>query len=162
MSLNNIQLTPQLLTNLYQNVLVETKMAKVPALPPINFLGGNKKQILIVAANADTPFLTDNELTFLTNILAACKLGLDDVAIINKEHLPTVNYETIIEMLQSKIVLLFNIDPLAFGLPIHFPHFQVQQFNSRVYLCAPSLNDIEQEKTLKAKLWAGLKTLFQL
>ena len=162
MSLNNIQLTPQLLTDLYENVLVETKMVKAPEPPPINFLGGNSKQILIVAANAETPYLPDNELTFLTNILAACKLALDDVAIINKEHLPTLSYDAIIEKLQSKTILLFNVDPLAFGLPINFPHFQIQPFKTRTYLYAPSLQEIEQDKALKGKLWTNLKTLFQL
>ena len=162
MSLNTIQLTPQLLVGLYADVLVETQVAATAPKPAINFLGSNQKHLLIVVADKEEPYITDNELTFLTSILAACKFAIADVAIINKEHLQNVTYDTIIGALQSKIILLFNVDPLAFGLPINFPPFQIQQFNTRTYLYAPSLKEIEQDKGLKSKLWMNLKTLFSL
>jgi len=162
MNLNSIILTPQLTADLYADTLVETAMHTIPEKQPVKFLGNNQKHILIVTSNAAVAFLTDNELVFLTNILAACKLTIADVAIINKEQYTPADYTDVLELLQSKTVILFGVDPLAFGLPINFPHFQLQKFHHYTYLYAPELEEIEQDKNLKTKLWACLKTLFDI
>ena len=160
MDLNSIKLTPQLTAELYANTLVETTFDTIPQPRPIRYLGDNQKHILIVTANASVAFLTDNELAFLTNILTACKLSMADVAIINKEQYAVADYTEVLDFLQSKTVLLFGVDPLAFGLPINFPHFQLQTFHLHTYLYAPKLEEIEQDKNIKAQLWTALKTLF--
>lgn len=160
MDLNSIKLTPQLTAELYANTLIETETNAVPQPPAINYLGNNQKHILIVTVNASETFLTDNELAFLTNILAACQLSMADVAIINKAQYTVADYTEMLDVLQSKIVILFGVDPLTFGLPINFPHFQLQSFHQHIYLYAPELKEIEQDKGLKAKLWSSLKSLF--
>lgn len=160
MDINSINLTPQLTAALYTNTLVETAYDTTPQPPAINYLGNNQKHILIVTANAPEAFLTDNELAFLTNILAACKLSMADVAIVNKAQYTVADYAEVLDLLQSKTVILFGVDPLAFGLPINFPHFQLQSFHQHIYLYAPALKEIEQDKGLKGKLWSSLKNLF--
>jgi len=158
MSLNTIHLHHQLLADLYPDVLIETYARAVPEKESFRFLGSNQKQILVLVENDTAPFLPDNELAFLTSVLSACKLSLADVAIVNLHSLQ--DKENITEKIESKNVLLFGIDPLLIGLPIVFPHFQLQQFNKRTYLCAPTLQQIENDKATKLKLWNSLKTLF--
>lgn len=174
MSLNQINLTPQHLADLYANALIETHAIAVPrpvsptesAKPAttttVNFLGNNRKQIAVVANDDRVTYLTDQELTFFTKVLGACGLGLEDVAIVNWSHLPTKDYQALLNDLQSKTVLLFNLTPIEFGLPLHFPPFQTQEFDQRIYLQAPSLASIEQDVAAKKQLWTALKQLFAI
>jgi len=115
----------------------------------------------VVVRHASVTFLPDDELSFLVNILSACKLSLADIAIFNSSR---IQAEELQEMSQAdtKTVLLFGIDPLSIGLPINFPQFQLQQFNKRMYLYSPSLSELDKDKGLKLKLWASLKTLFAI
>jgi hypothetical protein len=158
MSLNTIELKPQMLAGLYTDTLLQTSTTSVPESRPIKYLGNNQKNIVFIVSHSSVPFLPDNELAFVTNILGACKLSLADIAIVNRNN---VNQEEL-ELLTSKakVILLFGTEPLSIGLPINFPPFQLQPFNARTYLYSPSLSELENDKTLKVKLWNCLKNLF--
>lgn len=170
MSLNQIQLTNQQLTGLYSNVLIEstvpgietTASNPVPEHKPVKYLGKNARHVVLLVSNATVPFLPDDELSFLTNILSACKLSLADVAIVNIHSLNETEVETAIQPLEPKSVLLFGITPLSIDLPINFPQFQLQPFNKRTYLYSPHLQELAADKTLKLQLWNCLKNLFGL
>src|SRR5688500_12573810 len=117
MSLNNLQLHPQLLAGLYNQVLIETEAGSVTK-PAIKTLGGNKKNILLVVCDTQHPdALPDQSLQFLISILKACQLTLADVAITATDGKQELDYKTITSQLGSRQVLLFNLEPVAFGLP---------------------------------------------
>lgn len=159
MSLNNISLNPQLLAGLYPDSLLETgKSITVPDPKELTFLGGNKRQILILVNHPDVPYLPDGELTFLTNILSACKLGIADVAIVNLQKTDKGQLSD----LPSRDIILFGLTPPDIDLPINFPPFRLQQFNSRTYLYALTLTEVERDKALKMQLWNSLKNLFNV
>jgi hypothetical protein len=160
MSLNDIRLTPQLLTELYGNVLVKTA-EQHPAEERITALGNNEKAILILVATEAETILPQSSLQFLTSVLAACKLTLADVAVVNWNVIEQ-DYKKLVVHFESRFVLLFDVAPHAFGLPMDFPPFQVQAFDSRQYLYAPPLQQIQESKPLKAELWNALKKLFLL
>lgn len=163
MSLNNIQLNSVLVADLYADTLVETGAPKEPKKEVFKSLGNNKKNILLLVSKDNVAFLEDGELNFLSNILGACRLSLADVAIVNEKSLPKgTSYKALIEQFDSSSVLLFDVEPQAIDLPFNFPHFQLQQFDQCMYLSAPSLKNIEAEKTLKTMLWGCLKNLFSL
>lgn len=161
MSLNNIQLSSQLLADLYPDVLVETAQKQVAKEPAFKFLGSNKKNILVIVSKEETAFLEDAELNFLSSVLTACKFSLADVAIVNM-HNNAADYTSLIHFFNSRYVLLFDVEPQAIDLPFNFPHFQIQKFDQCTYLSAPALNNIEPDKTTKTKLWNSLKNLFGL
>jgi len=159
MSLNNIHLESNLLADLYKDVLVQTETRPVSQPKEVKYLGNNQKNVLVIVSHHSVPFLPDVELNFLTNVLAACKLSIADIGIVNNYNVePTVLLNVI--NTEAKNVLLFGVEPLSIGLPISFPTFQLQQFNSRTYLYAPALSQIENDKALKSRLWASLKNLF--
>lgn len=165
MSLNKVQLTSNLIADLYHNVLLEATATAVPevvSLPAYPSLGGNAKNILVVVAKPGDAYLPDAELTFLTSVLAACKLSLADIALVNYERIEEKDYQQLIGFFNSKTVLLFHIDPLTFGLPVNFPPFQVQSFSGSTYLHAPDLGHIEKEVGLKKSLWNALKNIFSI
>lgn len=166
MSLNNIELNPRLLSDLFANTLVETNSIPLPAIKPspssIKYLGENRKQILVVVSYDTVPFLPDNALAFLTNILSACRLSMADIAIINRNTINSEELPAVIAQWEASIVLLFGVDPLSIGLPMNFPQFQLQQFNKRTYLYCPTLSELESDKAVKSRLWNCLKNLFGL
>lgn len=170
MSLNEIHLTPHQVVSLYRDTLVEMRSPAVATkVQPKKektgapaFLGKNEKHILILSSDTTVPFVGDKSLSFLTNVLSACKMSLGDVAIVNWANLQDKSYTELLAELESRIVLLFNLDPISFGLPINFPHFQVQEFAGHTYVHAPALSEIEASKDLKTKLWTTLKRVFNV
>ena len=162
MSLNKIELKPQLLADLYPNTLIETTTHYAPENYAGKHLGQNQKNILVIVSHDGLSFLPKTELSFLTTILIACKLGLTDIAIINKNNINLSELPETIRQFDPNKILLFGIEPLAIGLPINFPQFQLQQFDKRTYLYSPSLSEIEIDKAFKSRLWNCLKNLFSL
>jgi len=132
------------------------------AAPPIQFLGENKKNILILVNYENISYLPDEELSFLTNLLSACKLNIGDVAIINLNKIPGMSYKDILNSLHGNILLLFGTNPATLNLPVSFPHFQVQSFSSYTFLYTPSLDEIRNDKILKSKLWVCLRRIFNV
>jgi hypothetical protein len=179
MNLNHIILPAALVADLYGNSLTdtgETTTATPAPLPPAETgpsrtdkpaaawksLGNNQKNILLVVNNADVVYLPDNELTFLTGILGACELTLADVAIVNLNNNPDIVYKELLTHFSSKVVLLFDVEPASFGLPMSFPYYQLQAFSGNTFLYSPSLKELENDRVEKSKLWVCLKRLFNL
>ncbi len=179
MGLNDLQLSPAVLSRLYPSSLVNTdkndsvepagpgenlteskKAAERPAEPAWKFLGSNQQNILIVVNYSNAVHLPDEELNFLTSMLAACKLSLGDVAIVNRNNYKDVPYKEILTHYKSKIVFLFGIEPTGFGLPVSFPPFQVQSVAGSTFLFTPSLEERHTDALLKSKLWISLRSIF--
>ena len=166
MSLDNIQLPPIVLHDLFKNSLVDLNTDATKAVtentPGIVFLGNNQKQVVIIVNNATTIYLPDEELSFLMGILNACKLSMADVALVNIAKTGAVNYTEIQQELNAVTLLLFGVMPLQLQLPLQFPNYQIQKFNNQVYLAAPALNTIAADKAEKTKLWNCLKEIFSI
>ncbi len=166
MSLDNIQLPPLAIAALYKKSLVELKIGqageKTGSTDSINILGKNDKGVLIIVNNSETAFLPDEDLNFLLGILNACKLNMDDVGIINLQKNAAVNYKIISSELKAEKLFLFGVDAGEIKLPLSFPYYQIQKYNSQVYLTAPALDALLHDKTEKTKLWNCLKQIFSI
>jgi hypothetical protein len=126
-----------------------------------DFLGKNKKQILIIAASDRSQYLPEHELKFLTSVLKACSLTTEDVAILNIKK-QAADHVGLQSFFQYRAALLFGLEPQSIDLPMNFPQFQLQNFNKCTYLHAPALDAIEKDRGLKMKLWGCLKNLFSM
>jgi len=182
MSLNNIQLSPSHLTELYRNSLVQTTEGSETKEKPFNqtttqivkpkrvdspinewkYLGENKKDILLVVRYANAPHLPGEQMNFLVSILGACKLSLADVAILNIANTPGDTYDSVWQQFKSRIIVLFGTSPTEFAMPVNFPEFQVQALNNCTFLHTPLLEELERDKILKSKLWVCLRRIFNL
>ena len=168
MSLNNIEFTASALAGLYHHSLIENNDNATivdiitPAANNARYLGENKKNILVVVDYPDVMFMPDEELSFLTNMLTACKLGLADVTIVNRNTDIEKNYKELVAAFKSRIVFLFGIEPASFGLPVSFPHFQIQPFANATFLFTPSLEQCNKDALLKSKLWVCLRRIFAI
>ena len=102
---------------------------------------------------------------FLTAILAACKLNIGDVAIVNTVHQP-VQYTQIKTALNPSTIILFDISAAAIALPFEVPQYQVQQYdNCTLLFSAPLQSMLEKTdaaKLEKGKLWNALKKTFNI
>lgn len=181
MDINHIELPAHVVANLYQSSLiadtesvaierkiVSTDEQKQPDFSaadntnPWKYLGNNQKNILVVVNTESAVYLSDQELNFLTGILTACKLSLADVSIVNHHQYPGSGYKELTNFFKSKISILFDLEPDRFGLPMSFPFYQIQAFAGTSFLHAPSLLQLENDKSEKTKLWTSLKRLFNL
>ncbi len=166
MSLDNIKLPPLVLQQLYTHSLIETKNtpqidANIGAKVFLT-LGNNQKKVLILVEIEETLYLPDNQLNFLLGILAACKLTMEDVAILNIKRNPSVNYQLFTAELQSEKVFLFGVQPDQIELPVKFPTYQIQNYNNQIYLAAPPLSDFQDNKAEKTRLWICLQQIFNI
>jgi hypothetical protein len=165
MSLDHIQLPPAVLQELYKTSLVgyddQPKNAPVQE-NTLNTLGNNKKKIAIIVDNNEAVFLPDEEFNFLTGILTACKLTMEDVAIINIQRNNSLTYTKLLNELKAEKIFLFGTTPSQLELPVTFPHYQVQSYNNQVYLSSPSLSILQNDKVEKTKLWLCLKQIFSI
>ena len=181
MDLNTIDLPPSVIAELYGNALTETYLVSpdpsllkstvpektmIPVQPEKTggwrSLGNNAGNVLVMVNNNEFSFLSDHELRFLTGILTACKLSLEDVALVNLHNNPEATGKQLTGFFKSRIVLLFDIEPAALGLPVNFPQYQLQPFAGTTYLYAPSMEQLENDRVEKSKLWVCLKRLFNL
>lgn len=189
MSLQDIKLSPLVVTELYRDMLVNidtmpktspTSAEGVDApskiiepLPKtetvnasrIKFLGGNKKRIAFIVNCKTDVFLPDSQLDWLGKMLEACRLNLGDVAIANVAK----NQFTIADIKQelfSNTVVLLGAEPAAIQLPLNFPHFNLQYHDGITFLATPPPDQLNKQtpeaKLLKSKLWVSLQKLFKL
>ena len=165
MGLQNAKLPLLTISNLYKNSLVdlhERSEKPTQEKDSIHFLGSNKKNILLVVNNLDVPYLPDEDLNFLLGVLSACKLSMADIAIVNVGKTEKSEHNILIESLKSEVIIFFDVEASAFGLPFKIPNFQVQLFQNKKYLFAPSLNDLQNDTNQKRKLWNALKSIFSI
>ena len=166
MSLDNIQLPAFLIQELYKNSLVEFEspkpVQKIEVKSSINILGNNRSKVIIVVENNEAAFLPDNQLNFLLEILSACKLTMEDVAIINIHINKAITYKAITLELKAEKIILFGVTPAQLNLPVEFPSYQIQPYNNQTYVTAAMLANIESDKTEKTKLWNCLKQIFAI
>ena len=174
MDINKINFPATVIADLYRNSLVgntentnaipESKIPAATLQSPGSWkwLGENKKNILVLVSYDNAVHIPDKELQLLTAMLEACKLGLGDVAIVNRNNYPHQDYKAFLDEFKSRVTLLFGIEPATFGLPMNFPFFQIQAFAACSFLYSPSLDELEKDKVLKSKLWVSLRRLFNI
>jgi hypothetical protein len=165
MSLDNIQLPIEVVTNLFKNSLIELDDQQPSAVnkseAAFNFLGNNERQIAILVNEPNAIYLKEEELNLLLNILAACKLTMAHIAVVNLDK-NKITYKDLSITLQSQIVLLIGTSPSSIDLPFDFPMYKIQSYNNQQYVCSVSLNQLLSDKAEKGKLWLNLKTLFNI
>ena len=139
---------------------VQTSTAK-PA--SVVFLGENLRNICLVVSIPGNAVLPVSTKVFLEKMLAACRLGTVDLAIVNISLSPATAADLSARFSPEKW-LLAGISPAALGIDLPGSVFEVQSWNGSQVLCLPPLAGMEQDSPvstqLKRQLWAGLKKLF--
>ena len=147
----------EILNSLYKNSLVS-----IPDITATEHSGASARkttEAIIITSYKGNP-LPSGQQVFLQNILKACKLDPASIPVLKADDPITANYQTLHEHYASSKVVLFGMSTAEIALPIRFPNYQVQSFQGVQYLCADTLEVLEQDKNLKAILWKFLQQLF--
>jgi hypothetical protein len=133
--------------------------------PDYPFMGENKRSICILANDPERDFLPTEQLEFLKKMLAACKLSLNDIALLNIAHVSFDLAELRLQ-LHPQILFLWGIPPASVGLKSDLPDFTVTMIDgiSVIPVLEPdSMSENRPEGTeFKQRLWTCLKKLFTL
>ena len=166
MSFKNIHLPSFVLAEMYKTDIVSMEANVSPNPSSISFLGDNKKNISIFLNDEDAVFINDERLYFLSNILQACRLTVADVAIVNIKNQSFINQQNIVQQLNPKFILLFDVSLDGIGFAGIAPLYQLQKINNCTVVHAASLNTMlpntQDAKIEKSKLWIALKTMFNI
>jgi hypothetical protein len=129
------------------------------------FLGDNKKNIAILIRDNNAVHINDEWLATLTKLLAACKLNIADIAIVNVKE--GMDFLLIKEQLDPHYVLMFDVAANDIVLPFSIPHYQIQKYAGATFMIAPAITlsadkTTESIKTEKRNLWDKLKIIFNV
>lgn len=163
MSFDQLQLDPYLLARIYTQPIIPGKSTPVVneqnPLPKVKFLGENQKNIVLFIQNENGAYLNDELFNLLTNILNACKLGMQDVALVNTAQAPASSLTMWQQAINMRQCVFFGITPANLGLE-PLPAYQIHTAAGVQLLFSDTLETIAIDKLLKGKLWNGLKQLF--
>jgi hypothetical protein len=162
MTLKAIELDPFLLATLYDQPLIARKGNEdgrpVSELAP--FLGNNTQHILLLIHNPQEAYLAEPLFRLLSNLLNACKLTLDDVALVNMAHLAQPDVNALVSQFGAHKVILFGD---------HFLRFFTGRKKNNVweesgcqFLVTDTLDDMDADKQLKIPFWNVLRVFFHL
>ncbi len=166
MSLDNIQLNPVLLEQLYPKSLVIIKEQEneaataAPVTTSISSLGNNEKNILVVVNEPGAAFLNDADFSSLVKILSAVQLSPADIALVNHHTHPGADFNQLNNSFKPSAIILLGVSPTELGFPLLFPHYQLTKYNGQTYLAAPSLTQMAGNKETKTQFWNAFKTHF--
>jgi len=160
MSIDNIPLPAFLYQNIFGKNLVDLK-AEAGSNPineekKINSLGGNQKKIIFLFNDGQNKFLADIQMRFLRDMLMACELTMEDIALVNYFHNNNITYRELMAQLEPRRILVFGISANDLDLPFNIPFFQMQNFGGQVYVISPSIAELQVNTELKKQLWAKL------
>lgn len=176
MSFNEIQLPNQVLVDFYKVTLIAIDEKKQAAVnndipeqailsKPLQYLGDNLRNTLVLVYYPQEKFLPDEQLNFLSTILNACNLNIADVAIVNVANsAETLDYFK--QALRPKAILLFGNETLTVtGVP-PLVDFNITDLGGILTVCSCSLESFNknnnESKSLKRKLWECLKQLYNM
>ena len=164
MSLDNFQIPPTLLPELYKDSLIvlDDKQSNPKKLneKKVYFLGDNLKNILILVNNLEILHLNDDDLRFLTGILTACKLTFSDVTIFNTASNLDYNYQKTVDYFNPKLILILGTIHQKFNLPDYSEKYQPIENQNIQLVFGSSLTEISKDVNEKKALGNCLKQIF--
>lgn len=155
-------LDPFLISGLYRGTLVEESKKNQPAtrlIPDIPSIGNNKQHWLLLIRNEKEAYLNPEIFDMLNKLLLACKMTLDDVALVNMAHLNEADFDSLSHQFSPhKIILFGQVFPeLVRG---HHKN-KIWETDGCYYLHTDDLEDMFRESKLKVPFWNELKELLK-
>jgi hypothetical protein len=142
-----------------QEILRST--AEAPTTAHYNYLGENNKYILILV---DQPLKNEiiaaKDLLLLEKTLAALKLELRDVAIVNLQQCEELHFKSLKEFFSCNKVLGFGIELAKIGIEKEVTINTVFRIADCPFLLASSLEELSSNQAQKVIWWSAMKSIF--
>lgn len=155
--LDQVVLSSELCERLYKTGIVNLEPPVKKADPSIPMEGGNHKHVLFVY---DARLKREDE-ELLNNLLKACRLELNDVALINFRE-QEISIEEILNRLEIEKAVLFGIPALSIKLPLEDAEEKLLKLDDRLFLKTAPLGALHRNVEKKKALWVALKKMFDL
>lgn len=159
MSLKEVSLDPFLMAGIYRQPLIKAEPVSAEISPvagrPVPSLGNNRQRWLLVIHNPEEAYLNEEIFNMLLKLLNACKLTLDDIALINTAHLPETGFPIFRRQFSPRKIILFG-QALAEMTDDH-PKNKAWEENGIHLLRTDSLKDMYRDQSLKMPFWNALK-----
>ncbi len=159
MSINDINLIPELLGELYGQQLVapENRSVAVNPTPQPVLLGNFKKKTLILVNEKTQAYISDEDLKLLVGILTACNLSMEEIGVLNLTNSPIQLADQIHDQLRPTAWWLFGVDSAELGMdPMNDPGL-THAFRGRPVFWSPALSELAENPAAKRLLWGQLK-----
>jgi len=126
-----------------------------------NYLGDNNKYILILI---DQPLKNEiiaaKDLLLLEKTLAALKLELRDVAIVNLQQCEELHFKSLKEFFSCNKVLGFGIELAKIGIEKEVAINTVFRIEDCPFLLASALEELSNNQAQKVIWWSAMKSIF--
>ena len=126
--------------------------------PHFNYLGKNKKNLLIAVHYTDTEFIADEHLTALENILKRKDHMIDDVAILNMATQTVTNIAQIEAYFKPVKILILGAAALPASLEALAIN-QLRQLSNYTALYSFSFGEMMSSTDNKKAFWDQMKNL---
>jgi hypothetical protein len=143
--------------NLYANAPVPQPQIQTPQ-PVFNYLGGNKKNFLILVSYDEHEFMGGEHLEALENVLNGKGLGRDDVAIVNLAKHPTADHQQLITYFEPKTLLVLGMAAIPEGMA-GASFNTIQKGMGPDVLCTFSFDEMMPSVENKKAFWGQVKNL---
>jgi len=134
---------------------------QTPSILNYNYLGENNKYILILI---DQPLKNEiiaaKDLLLLEKTLAALKLELRDVAIVNLQQCEELHFKSLKEFFSCNKVLGFGIELAKIGIEKEVAINTVFRIEDCPFLLASSLEELSNNQAQKVIWWSAMKSIF--
>ncbi len=138
---------------------VTTELADTPI--HYEYLGENNKYILLLV---DLPLtkeiLKDQDLLLIEKTLAALKLEIRDVAIVNLHQTKHLHFKQMKEFFSTNKVVAFGVDLEKIGIQKDIPKNTTSQIEGCPFLLASSLDELRSDQAQKVIWWSAMKSIF--
>ena len=133
------------------------------ALKTVNYdyLGENNKYILILIDQPlKSEIISAKDLLRLEKTLAALKLELRDVAIVNLQQCESLHFESLKDFFSCNKVIGFGIELAKIGIEKEVPINTVFRIEECPFLLASSLEELSSNQAQKVIWWSAMKSIF--
>ena len=121
-----------------------------------NYLGENNRYFLIIVNDKTHPELNMSHQEMLIKIMAAKKLELRDLAILNLTKYPNTNFGQLKTFFSCSKIVLFGIDPQTIGLPGMGANQSGKHLDVKV-LATFGLEEMSDNTDKKREFWNVMK-----
>ncbi|OZA56425.1 MAG: hypothetical protein B7X75_06415 [Sphingobacteriales bacterium 39-40-5] len=132
------------------------KPAEPEKIREFNYLGENNKYFLIIFNEPNQKDISSTQKETLLKIMSAKGLELRDLAVLNLNQYPRVNYTDLKEFFSFNKIVLFGIDPQQISLSPQSSNQVVKLENAKI-LCTYGIDEMIKDTTKKREFWNVMK-----
>ncbi len=134
---------------------------QTPSVLHYDYLGENNKYILILIDQPlKSEIISAKDLLLLEKTLAALKLELRDVAIVNLQQCEELHFKSLKEFFSCNKVIGFGIELAKIGIEKEVPINTVFRIEECPFLLASSLEELSSNQAQKVIWWSAMKSIF--